>query len=345
MLRGGVAGRASDGTGMGYGAPMYNAVVTGAASGIGLSLVQTLLRGGHRVVAVDLDASRLAAALPGQDRLTTEVVDVRDAAAVRALAARTPDVNLLVNNAGVGAWGSQEEADPGAVRVMFDVNVFGVMHLTQAFLPAIRAARGVIVQVSSISGHIVFPESGFYAASKHAVEAMTEALFQEVGRDGVRVRMVQPGSCETGFQAAASRLTVPPPAGSPYDDRRPTWNARRDALLAAPAVPQVVVDALMASLAQPNGFLRVPVGDDAVALLALRHELTDDEWVRLMAERNGVPADADSPLCDPSDPQRITDARRLANTYNAWRYGHLDHWSPEAVESWRRAWRHRFAGL
>mgnify|MGYP000320179111 CR=1 FL=1 len=80
---------------------------------------------------------------------------------------------------------------------MFDANVFGTMRVTQTFLPALRAARGAVVNISSVAGRMVFPESGFYAASKYAVEAWSEALYLEHAAAGVRVTVVEPGAFDT----------------------------------------------------------------------------------------------------------------------------------------------------
>ena len=300
-----------------------------------------MFEAGHLVHAADIASDGLAD-LP--DGIQTHRVDVRSADDVARLAAATGPVDIIVNNAGIGVWSTQEEADIDAQRDMFDVNVFGAARVVRAYLAGIRERRGVVVQISSISARIVFPESGFYAASKHALEAMTEALYQEVAPDGVRVRVIEPGSIESGFQSAAADRTHVP-AASPYGARRGTWKARRDALLASPQSAQRVAEVVVESLNDPRGFLRLAVGADAERLLGLRDQLSPDEWVRLMAERNGALQGLDSPVADPTDPNRVTDARRLANTYTALMLGHLDHWTPAAVSAWRAAWRSRFAGL
>ncbi len=320
---------------------MSTCLVTGAASGIGRAIATRLFEAGHTVHATDIEPTGLADLPAG---VQTHRADLRSKDDVARLALETGPVDILVNNAGIGAWGTQEEADLDAVRDMFEVNVFGVARLTQAYLPGIRERRGVVVQISSISARIVFPASGFYASSKHALEAMTEALYQEVAPDGVRVRVIEPGSIESGFQVAAAARS-PAPAASHYDARHATWNARRDALLASPQAPERVAEVLIDSLADPRGFLRLAVGADAERLLAMRDQLSQDEWVRLMAERNGALQGLDSPVADPADPNRVTDARRLANTYTALMLGHLDHWSPASVAAWRATWRTRFAGL
>jgi NAD(P)-dependent dehydrogenase (short-subunit alcohol dehydrogenase family) len=269
---------------------MSTAFVTGAAHGIGQLLVRRLLGLGWNVGAVDVDQAGLRE-LPEHRNLRTRVADVRDGEAI-AMAARDvlawSPVDVVVNNAGIAVFATQEEADPAAIADLFDVNVLGPMRVTRALLPSVRARKGTIVQISSIAGQIVFAESGFYAASKHALEAMSEALYQEVAADGVRVRLIEPGSIATGFQVAAAAISAPAPSGSPYASRRPGWDAQRNALLDAPQDPDLVVTAILASLSDPRGFLRVPVGADAERLIALRASMSRDEWVRRQVEPDGL---------------------------------------------------------
>lgn len=270
---------------------MRTAFVTGAARGIGQHLVRQLLGLGWRVGAVDFDEAALAA-LPEHKNLRCRVADVRNgeqlALAIRDILAWSP-VDVIVNNAGIAVFATQEEASVDAVRDLFDVNVLGPMRVTQALLPSVRERKGVIVNVSSIAGQIVFPESGFYAASKHAVEGMTEALYQEIAPDGVRVRLVEPGSIATNFQVAAAAISGAPPVGSRYAERRPKWDARRNAVFGAPQDPDLVASAIVACIDDPRGFFRVPVGADAIRLLATREAMTRDAWVERAAALDGPP--------------------------------------------------------
>jgi NAD(P)-dependent dehydrogenase (short-subunit alcohol dehydrogenase family) len=269
---------------------MSTAFITGCASGFGFHLTQRLLAEGWIVVGGDLEIDGLAARIaPGEDRLLVLPLDVRQEASVRLAAQRTLSsagpIDVLVNNAGYAVFGTQEEADLEAIRDLFDVNVLGAARVTRAFLPALRARRGTVVQISSVAGRTVFPESGFYAATKHAIEAMSEALYQEVCTFGVRVRVIQPGSFATGFLARAQAASLPRSPASPYASLHPRWDARKLGVLEAPQDPALVVDAIVASLAHPAGFLRVPVGSDGRRILALRDALSPDAWVRLAAER------------------------------------------------------------
>jgi NADP-dependent 3-hydroxy acid dehydrogenase YdfG len=180
-------------------------LITGCSSGIGEALARQLLESGVRVAATArntkgiADLARaypdtaLALALDVTHR--TQIADV-----VAACERRFGAIDVLVNNAGYGYYASIEEGDEAAVRAMFETNVFGLVALTQAVLPSMRARRrGHIVNISSIGGLVAYPGSGYYAATKFAVEAVSEALSKEVAPLGIRVLIVEPGPFRTRF--------------------------------------------------------------------------------------------------------------------------------------------------
>lgn len=313
----------------------HTVFVTGCATGFGHRLAARLLALGHRVVATDATLhgwpDRLAAAR-GPGDLLVLACDVRDPASVAAAAAAAvawSPVDVLVNNAGHAIFGTQEEVDLELVRDLFDVNVLGVARVTQALLPSLRATGGRVVQLSSVAGRTVFPESGFYAATKHAVEAMSEALFQECCGFGVRVTVIEPGSFDTQFLPTALRLSPPTPHPSPYQPARDGWQRRKLAVLEPPQDPARVVDAIVASLADPAPFRRVPVGPDSERILALRDALGPDAWTRLAGARAGLTGPF--PAGDVPDPVTALAAlergERPAALLAAWRHGHLEHWT------------------
>jgi len=310
---------------------MPSAFITGCASGFGHGLAVRLLSEGWRVIASD--AETLDGVLPRSERLECHRLDVRDASQVTAAAEAVGEVDLLVNNAGYALFGTQEEVDVEAVRDLFDVNVLGPVRVTRALLPALRRSRGTIVQISSVAGRTAFPESGFYAATKHAVEALSESLFQEVCTFGVRVRVVEPGSFATRFLQRAAEVSPVPPASSPYAGLRDVWGDRKTEVLEPPQDPALVVDAIVASLADPAPFLRVVVGPDAQRVLALREGLGPDAWTRLAGDRNGLsrphgPGEVLSPeevLSLSSGDAALHPARLAAQ------HGHLAHWTATAT--------------
>lgn len=217
--------------------------------------------------------------------LHTVSCDVRDDDAVAAAADFAGPVDVLVNNAGYAVFGSQAEASLAAVREMFEANVLGVARVTQALLPGLRARQGTVVNISSVAGRIVFPESGFYAASKHAVEALSEALYEENCSFGLRVVVIEPGHFATGFQARAAAMSRPRSPDSPYAHLHSLWDERRGEALAVPQDPELVVQAILAGLDSAEPFVRVEAGVDAPVLLRRRETLGNDGWMRLMRER------------------------------------------------------------
>jgi NAD(P)-dependent dehydrogenase (short-subunit alcohol dehydrogenase family) len=197
-------------------------LVTGCSSGIGAATAARLARRGHTVYATARHPGTLADLVAaGAHTLALDVTDERSmSAAVNAVVGSHGRVGALVNNAGYGAYGAVEETALDQVRAQFETNVFGLARLVQLVLPSMRAhGSGRIVNVSSMGGRLTFPFGGYYHASKHAVEALSDALRQEVRPFGVAVSVVEPGLIRTRFgEPAAGTLAGATPAGSPYRD-------------------------------------------------------------------------------------------------------------------------------
>ncbi|MFC0003896.1 oxidoreductase [Micromonospora siamensis] len=187
---------------------MTTVLITGTSSGIGRATVARLAR--RPDLTVYATARKVAAiadlADTGARILPLDVTDEESMrAAVAAIEAEHGQVDVLVNNAGYGEYGPIEETPMDRVRAQFETNVFGLSRLTQLVLPGMRrAGRGRIVNISSMGGRLVFPGGGYYHASKYAVEAISDALRQEVRPFGVDVAIVEPGLIRTGFGAVAS---------------------------------------------------------------------------------------------------------------------------------------------
>jgi NAD(P)-dependent dehydrogenase (short-subunit alcohol dehydrogenase family) len=191
--------------------PARSILITGATSGIGREAALRLAGAGHLVLAGGRRADALAAlARAAGDRLEPVVLDVADPAsveAVRELVERRTGgrgLDVLVNNAGYALPGPLETLAEEDLRRLFDTNVFGLLAVTRAFLPAMRErGQGRVVNVGSIMGRVAMPLLGAYNASKHAVAAITEALRMELAPFGVTVVLVEPGAIRTGFAARA----------------------------------------------------------------------------------------------------------------------------------------------
>ena len=180
------------------------AVVTGGGSGIGAATAAALVRDGFEVVVCGRRAERLHAVATGLGpAVRPMMMDVTEPASVAAAAAQIGRCDVLVNNAG-GAIGLDrvEDAKPAQWQAMYDTNVLGVLHVTQAFLPRLRRSRtgGTIVVVSSTAGLIVYEGGAGYSAAKHAATAVTETLRLELAGEPIRVVEIDPGMVATeGF--------------------------------------------------------------------------------------------------------------------------------------------------
>ncbi len=205
---------------------MATILITGASSGIGRDAALALAAAGHRVLAA---ARRLPALETLREASTGTItplsLDLDDADSIAAVAAAIDrltegrGLDALVNNAGFATAGALVELPDRDLRAQFETNVFGLMSLTRAVLPAMLArGGGRIVNVSSVSGRIPAPLLGAYHASKYALEALSDALRMEVAPFGVEVVIVEPGTIRTGFASRAHvELERARRAGSRYE--------------------------------------------------------------------------------------------------------------------------------
>ncbi|MEG3114340.1 oxidoreductase [Salinicola sp. 4072] len=203
--------------------------ITGCSTGFGRELARLIIEQGGKVVATARSRERVADLVEGaEDRALALALDVTDAAqieeAVAAANARFGRVDVLVNNAGYGYQASCEEGVEDAIRAQFDANVFGLFAMTRAVLPGMRERRaGHVINISSVAGFIGFPGSGYYAATKHAVEGWSDSLRAEVGPLGVRVTCVEPGPFRTDWAGRSLQQTP-----SRIDDYVDTVKARME---------------------------------------------------------------------------------------------------------------------
>lgn len=199
-------------------------LITGATAGIGRRTALDLARAGYRVFATGRRAEALAslkseAAGASLETLVLDVTKPESIAAARAAidaATGGHGVDVLVNNAGYGLIGPLEELSDADLRAQFETNVFGLMAVTRAFVPAMRArGAGRVINVSSVGGRMTFPLMGAYNATKYAVESLSDALRVELRPFGIHVSLIEPGSIRTEF-ADVSVGTLRVSADSPY---------------------------------------------------------------------------------------------------------------------------------
>ncbi len=254
-------------------------LVTGASRGIGRALVVELSTRGMEIVAT----ARNVGDLDGLPSVANLALDVTSDASVAAVAEAAGPIDVLVNNAALSIAAPVEATPAGAALGMFDTNVLGPLRMIGAFVPGMRSrGGGLVVNVSSVAGRAVFPLNGVHAASKHALEAMSEGLALEAGPLGIRVLVCQLGGVATGMYQNQARFTDP--AYADLDRAQAEGFAEHAAHQAQPdAVAGQIAGAVEAAVTGPT-FARVPIGRDAEWVLAERARLDDAGWVARVRE-------------------------------------------------------------
>jgi NAD(P)-dependent dehydrogenase (short-subunit alcohol dehydrogenase family) len=280
-------------------------LVTGAARGLGYEIARHALDAGASVVATARSASQAEAAFaaaPGfPARLLPVALDVTDerqaAAAAAAAIARFGSIDVLVNNAGRGLLGAVEEASAAEVEAVFATNVFGLLNVTRAVLPHMRAARrGQVVNISSMGGFAQVAGWGVYGATKFAVEGLSEALQAELSPLGIKVTIVEPGSFRTSFLDGGSLHTT----ANEWPDYAATAGRVRQSVATSNGGqindPAKGAAAIYAAVTAGQPPFRFQVGPDAVAMVADKLTRVRDEleaW-RPLASSTLFTATADS---------------------------------------------------
>jgi NAD(P)-dependent dehydrogenase (short-subunit alcohol dehydrogenase family) len=265
-------------------------LVTGCSSGFGLLAAVAFARRGCRVYATMRDISARAALDEAASAAGVEVqvlaLDVTSTASVEAAVATAladGPIDVVVNNAGLEVFGAVHlVADHEIVRQL-DTNVHGPVRVVRAVVPSMIAnGGGTVVNVGSIAGLVGAPYSGLYAASKHALEAITEAMHFELSHLGVRVCIVEPGQFATELAAKAIVADAMPP-GSPDHER---WQAFRTAMRGLvegePADPQVVADVIVDAALGDRWQLRWPVGADADLVTSAKSTMSFEDFESTM---------------------------------------------------------------
>ncbi len=246
-------------------------LITGCSSGLGEALADAVLQRGDRLVATARQADSLddlIARYPNTARaVAVDVTKAGDAASAIRLAEETfGGLDVLVNNAGFGFVGAVEEAEPAEYRPVFETNVFGLIETTRAALSAMRrSGHGRIVNLSSGAGIAGGAGSGFYCASKFAVEGFSEALAQEVAPFGIRVIIVEPGPFRTEFLGRsinAAKREMPEYADTAGRFR--TYRAANDGKQAGDPTKAAIV--ILKAVDAPEPPLHLPLGERAYAI-------------------------------------------------------------------------------
>ncbi|CAD6526769.1 oxidoreductase [Paraburkholderia metrosideri] len=265
--------------------------ITGASRGIGALIAEAALADGNAVVAAARNVSSIVARLGESAGLLPVALDVTDEvqakAAVQAAMEKFGRIDVLINNAGFGLLGAVEESSDRDIRRMYDTNVFGLLNVTRAVLPVMRARRsGHVINISSIGGYRGAAGFGVYSSTKFAVEGITEALRDELKPLGIHATVVEPGYFRTDFLDASS-LAVAADVIADYDDT--SGAVRRKAAQMnhnQPGDPEKLADAVVVLVDAPNPPLRLPLGTDTLAAIAAKNAYVAQEmqtWGELSA--------------------------------------------------------------
>ncbi len=269
-------------------------LITGCSSGLGRALATHALERGDRVAVTARNRDAVTAlAQAYRDRALPLTLDVTDPVSVGAAVAETEGVfgriDVLVNNAGYGYLAAIEEGEDAAVRRLFDTNVHGVTTVVKAVLPGMRARRsGRILNVSSFGGLAAFPATGYYHATKFALEGLSESLAGELSPLGIHVTIVEPGGMRTDWAGASMQQS--PVRIADYDD---TAGKRRESTLAVsgnqPGDPARAASAMAAVVDAGEPPLRLLLGSDALGgvrarLDRLRAEVDANEALTVSAD-------------------------------------------------------------
>lgn len=269
---------------------MTVSLVTGSSTGIGEATAIRLARAGHHTFASmrNPDAGQGLRELAETEALKLEVIqlDVTDPdsceRAVDSVVERAGTIDVLVNNAGIGGGGPIEETSDEQWQAVFDTNLFGLVRMTRLVLPHMRKQEsGSIVNVSSGAGRVSHTPQAVYAASKWAVEAVSESLAQEVRRFGIKVAIIEPGVILTPIFGKADQTADP---DSPYAEARRRLNGIFGVWLPQAGAASEVADTILTAIESDAPLRRYTIGPGSQEIIDFRATLSDEEWAELGRE-------------------------------------------------------------
>jgi NADP-dependent 3-hydroxy acid dehydrogenase YdfG len=266
-------------------------LITGASSGIGKATAKYFNEQGWNVVATMRSPDKEQELRLLESVLVTRL-DVQDPAsimnAVEAGIARFGKIDVLLNNAGYGAYGPLEATPMEKIRRQFDVNVIGLLETTKAILPHFRANKsGVIVNVSSVGGKMTFPLGTLYHGTKFAVEGISEALSWEMEAIGVKVKIVEPGAIKTDFVSRSFDFSNDEGLAE-YQPIVKKLFAGMSSLVATGSDPVVVARVIFEAATDGTNQLRYTAGEDAKVLMAERKQADDATFAQELKDQYGL---------------------------------------------------------
>ena len=274
---------------------MNVALVTGSSSGIGFETALTLARSGFHTYASmrNLEKSKNITEIASTEKLPLQVVqlDVNDDRtikdAIHKIVAERKRIDVLVNNAGYGLFGSLEDLSIEEIKAQFETNFFGVLRVTQQVIPVMRKQNtGTIVNVSSVGGHIGIPVVSAYHSTKFALEGLSESISYELEPFGIRVVIIEPGVIRTNIMNSSVSAKKALNPKSPYFPlMQKVENHFKSLLENVSSPPEEVAKVILQAITSENPQLRYTVGDDATTLLQAKRTISDAEFGDLIKQQ------------------------------------------------------------
>ena len=269
------------------------AIVTGSSGGIGYETALVLARNGFRTYATmrNLEKAKAISDISKSEKLSLHTIklDVTDEKsvndAIKTIKSDAGRIDVLVNNAGYGLFGSLEDLLMSEIKAQYETNVFGLIRVTQAVLPIMREQKsGIIVNISSIGGKMAMPLSSPYIGTKFAVEGLSESIAYDLEPFGIKVVIIEPGAIKTNFDTGMVVAQKNQNPSSPYYKSMQKLQSSLNSIVKNGTPPTKVAEVILNAITTPNPNLRYTVGEDAALLAQKRKELPDSEFKKLVLE-------------------------------------------------------------
>jgi NAD(P)-dependent dehydrogenase (short-subunit alcohol dehydrogenase family) len=269
------------------------ALVTGSSSGIGFETSLMLARAGFNTYASmrNLEKSKNITEIAKKEKLPLQVVqlDVNNDGSVKDAIVKIlkadQRIDVLINNAGYGLFGSVEDTSIEEIKAQFETNFFGVVRVTQQVLPLMRRQNsGTIVNVSSVGGRIGLPALSAYHSTKFALEGLSESIAFELEPFGIRVVIIEPGVIRTNILNSSSSAKKALDPKSPYFSLSQMLNDNFKSMMESESSspPEEVAKVILQAVTSENPQLRYSVGDDAANLIDARKNMPDKEFRKMI---------------------------------------------------------------
>jgi NAD(P)-dependent dehydrogenase (short-subunit alcohol dehydrogenase family) len=274
------------------------ALVTGTSSGIGFETALILARTGIHTYATmrNLEKSKNIIEIANTENLPLQVIqlDVNNDTSVKyaidRIISEKKRIDVLVNNAGYGLFGSLEDISIEEIKMQFETNFFGVIRVTKQVLPIMRGQNGgIIINVSSVGGRIGLPVLSAYHSTKFALEGLSESISYEVEPFGIRVVIIEPGVIRTNIMNSSISTTKASDPKSPYIKLMQKVESRfRSNMENASSPPEAVAKVILQAVTSENPELRYTVGNDAATLIQARTNMPDKEFQKIIMQNFSV---------------------------------------------------------